>query len=154
LVGNNRIDPRWLAITAWTVDSPMSVPPVSRRAVKKASNISPGSLPISGRCHWIMTAGSASDGFEPDAFSLVTDGVVGQVRQHDQGFFAGHADRSTGGIDRTCRKTALQSADHLRQGMLVLRCGLGARQFAQSLGHGFEAPGVTQNVRYEAAPYG
>jgi hypothetical protein len=36
LVGNSRIDPPWLVITAWTMDSPMPVPPVSAAALAAA----------------------------------------------------------------------------------------------------------------------
>jgi hypothetical protein len=37
--GTSRIDPPWLVMIAWTIASPIPVPPVSRRVVKKASKI-------------------------------------------------------------------------------------------------------------------
>ena len=38
-MATSRIDPPWLVMTAWTIASPIPVPPVSRRVVKKASKI-------------------------------------------------------------------------------------------------------------------
>ena len=103
--------------------------------------------------HRHLDGGGVIDRFQPHVLGVVTDGVVGQMRQHDQRLLAGHADRAieaAGGVDRARREPALQSADDLRQfGVLVLRRGFGARQFAQPLGHGFQAFGVAQNVRHE-----
>ena len=136
--------------------SPIPVPPVSRRVVKKASKIFSRfgfgyRIAIIADRH--LDGASFLDRFQPHGLRVVTDGVVGQMRQHDQRFLAGHADwalEASGCLDRSGREPALQSADDLRQfGVLVLRRGLGARQFAQPLGHGLQAPGVAQNVRYE-----
>ena len=82
-------------MTAWTIASPIPVPPVSRRVVKKASKIFSRfgfgyRIAIIADRH--LDGAIFLDRFQPHRLRIVTDGVVGQMRQHDQRFFAGHAD--------------------------------------------------------------
>ena len=107
-------------MTAWTIASPIPVPPVSRRVVKNASKILSRfgigyRIAVIAHRH-LDGASSLVDRFQPHMFRIVTHGIVGQMRQHDQRLLAGHADRAieaAAGVDRAGRKPAPQAADHL-----------------------------------------
>ena len=78
-----------------------------------------------------LDGASSSIGLQPHALRVVADGVVGQMRQHDQRFLAGHADRAveaSGCGDGARREPALQSADHLRRA----RCARSAARFPRA----------------------
>src|ERR1700710_2634322 len=62
--------------------------------------------------HGHLDRGNAVESLQPHMLRIVTDRIVGQVRQHDQRLLAGHADRTfeaTGHVDRAGRKSALEA---------------------------------------------
>ncbi len=74
------------------------------------------------------------DSFEPHILGVVSDGVVGEVRQHDQRLLSGHPNRTIEAAaccDGARRKSALQAGNNRRQfGAFILRGAFGAGQFA------------------------
>src|SRR5262245_53274262 len=75
--------------------------------------------------------------FEPDVLRIMADGIVGEMREHDQRLLRGHADRTikaSAGGDRAGGEAALQSADDAAElAALILRRTLGAGELAQPL---------------------